>query len=135
MAIPTVLIIKDGKEVKRLVGLRPESEYTNQLDDLMRIIIGCIIAAALLAGCENRCMRTAGYWHAPGKTFDQALLDYRQVQYDVRKAAMALHPEGPFKFGVPSAIHAGMLARGYEWYRPESLPAGLHLQQVPLSFG
>jgi len=35
MAIPTVLIIKDGKEVKRLVGLRPESEYTNQLDDLI----------------------------------------------------------------------------------------------------
>jgi thioredoxin-like negative regulator of GroEL len=32
-AIPTVLIIKDGKEVKRLVGLWPESEYTNQLDD------------------------------------------------------------------------------------------------------
>jgi len=26
-AIPTVLIIKNGKEVKRLVGLRPESEY------------------------------------------------------------------------------------------------------------
>jgi thioredoxin 1 len=35
MAIPTVLIIKDSKEVKRLVGLRPESEYTNQLDDLI----------------------------------------------------------------------------------------------------
>lgn len=34
-AIPTVLIIKDGKEVKRLVGLWPESEYTNQLDDLI----------------------------------------------------------------------------------------------------
>jgi len=33
--IPTVLIIKDGKEVKRLVGLRPESGYTNQLDDLI----------------------------------------------------------------------------------------------------
>jgi thioredoxin 1 len=35
MAIPTVLIIKDGKEVKRLVGLRPESEYANQLDKLI----------------------------------------------------------------------------------------------------
>ena len=35
MTIPTVLIIKDGKEVKRLVGLRPESEFTNQLDDLI----------------------------------------------------------------------------------------------------
>jgi thioredoxin 1 len=35
MAIPTVLIIKDGKEVRRLVGLRPESEYANQLDKLI----------------------------------------------------------------------------------------------------
>jgi thioredoxin 1 len=35
MAIPTVLIIKDGKEVKRLVGLRPESEYASQLDALI----------------------------------------------------------------------------------------------------
>jgi thioredoxin 1 len=35
MAIPTVLIIKDGKEVKRLVGLQPESEYAKQLDELM----------------------------------------------------------------------------------------------------
>jgi len=35
MVIPTVLIIKDGKEVKHLVGLWPESEYTNQLDDLI----------------------------------------------------------------------------------------------------
>jgi len=35
MTIATVLIIKDGKEVKRLVGLRPESEFTNQLDDLI----------------------------------------------------------------------------------------------------
>ena len=34
-AIPTVLIIKDGKEVKHLVGLRPESEYANQLDELI----------------------------------------------------------------------------------------------------
>ena len=36
MAIPTVLIIKDGKEVNRLVGLRPESEYANQLDKLIK---------------------------------------------------------------------------------------------------
>jgi thioredoxin 1 len=35
MAIPTVLIIKDGKEVKRLVGLQPESEYAKQLDKLI----------------------------------------------------------------------------------------------------
>jgi len=35
MAIPTVLIIKDGKEVKRLVGLLPESEYANELDKLI----------------------------------------------------------------------------------------------------
>ena len=35
MAIPTVLIIKDGKEVKRLVGLRPESEYANHLEELI----------------------------------------------------------------------------------------------------
>ena len=34
MAIPTVLIIKDGKEVTRLVGLRPEREYANLLDKL-----------------------------------------------------------------------------------------------------
>ncbi|MFZ2147513.1 MAG: thioredoxin family protein [Sedimentisphaerales bacterium] len=34
-AIPTVLIIKDGKEMKRLVGLRPESEYADQLDELI----------------------------------------------------------------------------------------------------
>ena len=36
MAIPTVLIIKDGKEVKRLVGLRPEGEYARDLDALIR---------------------------------------------------------------------------------------------------
>lgn len=36
MAIPTVLIIKDGKEMNRLVGLRPESEYANQLDKLIK---------------------------------------------------------------------------------------------------
>jgi len=36
MAIPTVLIIKDGKEVKRLVGLRPEGEYARELDALIR---------------------------------------------------------------------------------------------------
>jgi thioredoxin-like negative regulator of GroEL len=34
-ANPTVLIIKDGKEMKRLVGLRPESEYADQLDELI----------------------------------------------------------------------------------------------------
>ena len=35
MAIPTVLIIKDGREIKRLVGLRPESEYANHLEELI----------------------------------------------------------------------------------------------------
>ena len=35
MAIPTVLIIEDSREAKRLAGLWPESEYTNQLDDLI----------------------------------------------------------------------------------------------------
>ncbi len=35
MAIPKVLIIKDGKEVKRLVELWPENEYTDQLDELI----------------------------------------------------------------------------------------------------
>lgn len=35
MAIPTVPIINDGKEMKRLVGLRPESEYADQLDELI----------------------------------------------------------------------------------------------------
>jgi len=35
MAIPTVLIIKYDKEVKRLVGLQPESEYADQLDELI----------------------------------------------------------------------------------------------------
>ena len=33
-AIPTVLIIKNGKEVKRLVGLRTEAEYVALLDKL-----------------------------------------------------------------------------------------------------
>ena len=35
MVIPTVFIIKDGKVVKHLVGLRPESEYADQLDELI----------------------------------------------------------------------------------------------------
>ena len=35
MLIPTVLIMKDGKEMKRLVGLRSESEYADQLDELI----------------------------------------------------------------------------------------------------
>jgi len=34
-AIPTVLIIKNGKEVKRFVGLRPETEYVALLDKLV----------------------------------------------------------------------------------------------------
>jgi len=33
-AIPTVLIIKNGKELKRLVGLQPETEYTALLNKL-----------------------------------------------------------------------------------------------------
>jgi len=34
-AIPTVLIINNGKEIKRLVGLRPETEYVALLDKLV----------------------------------------------------------------------------------------------------
>ncbi len=34
-AIPTVLIIKNGKEVKRLVGLQPETKYVDVLDKLV----------------------------------------------------------------------------------------------------
>jgi thioredoxin-like negative regulator of GroEL len=34
-AIPTVLIINNGKEIKRLVGLRPEGEYAALLDKLV----------------------------------------------------------------------------------------------------
>lgn len=34
-AVPTVLIIKDGKLVKRLVGLRPKAEYVAVLDMLI----------------------------------------------------------------------------------------------------
>ena len=34
-AIPTVLVIKDGKEVERLVGLQPESKYIALLDNLI----------------------------------------------------------------------------------------------------
>jgi thioredoxin 1 len=33
-AIPTVLIINNGREIKRLVGLRPEAEYVAILDKL-----------------------------------------------------------------------------------------------------
>ena len=35
MAIPTVLIIEEGKVIKRLVGLRAESEYANELEKLI----------------------------------------------------------------------------------------------------
>jgi len=34
-AIPTVLIIKNGKEIKRLVGLQPETEYVALLNKLV----------------------------------------------------------------------------------------------------
>jgi len=34
-AIPTVLIIKNGKEIKRLIGLRPKAEYISLLDELL----------------------------------------------------------------------------------------------------
>jgi len=34
-AIPTVLIIKNGKEIKRLIGLQSETEYTTLLDKLV----------------------------------------------------------------------------------------------------
>ncbi len=35
MAIPTVLIINNGKEVERLVGLQSETEYTTLIDKLI----------------------------------------------------------------------------------------------------
>ena len=35
MVIPTVFIIKEGKVIKRLVGLRSESEYARELDELI----------------------------------------------------------------------------------------------------
>jgi len=34
-AIPTVLIIKNGQELQRLVGLQPETTYVNLLDKLV----------------------------------------------------------------------------------------------------
>ena len=34
-AIPTVLIIRSSKEVKRLVGLQSETEYITLLDNLV----------------------------------------------------------------------------------------------------
>ncbi len=34
-AIPTVLIINNGKEIKRFVGLQPETEYVKLLDKLV----------------------------------------------------------------------------------------------------
>jgi len=34
-AIPTVLIIKNDKEIKRFVGLQPETEYIAVLDKLL----------------------------------------------------------------------------------------------------
>jgi len=34
-AIPTVLVIKNGKVAQRLVGLRPEREYAGVLDKLL----------------------------------------------------------------------------------------------------
>jgi thioredoxin 1 len=37
MAIPTVLIIHNGKEVKRLVGLKSETKYTALLDKLIEM--------------------------------------------------------------------------------------------------
>jgi thioredoxin 1 len=33
-ATPTVLVFKDGKEVERLVGLRPEADYSKTIDKL-----------------------------------------------------------------------------------------------------
>ena len=35
MVIPTVFMIKEGKVIKRLVGLRSESEYARELDELI----------------------------------------------------------------------------------------------------
>ena len=34
-SIPTLLVFKDGKPVKQLVGLRPKAELKKQLDDVL----------------------------------------------------------------------------------------------------
>ena len=34
--IPTVIIFRDGKEVERLIGLKPKSEYVNILDRMIK---------------------------------------------------------------------------------------------------
>lgn len=35
MSIPTVLILKDGKEVKRIVGLYPKSTYVEAVNEVL----------------------------------------------------------------------------------------------------
>jgi thioredoxin 1 len=34
-SVPTVVLLKDGKEVQRLTGLSPKSVYTKAINDLM----------------------------------------------------------------------------------------------------
>jgi thioredoxin 1 len=36
MSIPTVLILKDGQEVKRIVGLNPKASYVDALNDVLK---------------------------------------------------------------------------------------------------
>jgi thioredoxin 1 len=36
MSVPTLLIMKDGKEVKRIVGYRPRKEISASLDTLLQ---------------------------------------------------------------------------------------------------
>ncbi|MBP2653825.1 MAG: thioredoxin [Firmicutes bacterium] len=35
MSIPTILVFKDGKEVNRIVGFRPKSEFSSALNSLL----------------------------------------------------------------------------------------------------
>ncbi len=36
MAIPTMILFKDGKEVERLVGVRPKKAIAERLDELLK---------------------------------------------------------------------------------------------------
>ncbi|MHB8442956.1 MAG: thioredoxin [Patescibacteria group bacterium] len=35
MSIPAVLFFKEGKEVARLIGVRPKTDFSNQIDSLL----------------------------------------------------------------------------------------------------
>ena len=36
MSIPTMIFFKDGKEVERMVGVRPKAEFARTLDKMMK---------------------------------------------------------------------------------------------------